>query len=325
MTNVPITLAVSHYDRHGPLLDGTVVPEGVDLTVLEIGQSSTGRHGNKRHTRMLRNGEFDAAEISFSNYLIARQQGKPFTAIPYVPRRLFTPSLWWTREDSPFWGPEALAGQRVGLNTFGTTLSVLAKGDLEHEYGVPWKDIHWVINVEEVVPYELAPGLHVERLPKDGPRIDDLLLAGDLAALAMPHPPSTIAHDRAPVRRLFADARGADLAYYRRNGYWPIMHFVAFRDDVLERHPWLARSMWDAFHEATRVFRDRATDPNWSSLAWGPIYQEEESALLGDPWTHGVAANRANIERFMTYSHEQGLIRAPMPVESLFHASLLDT
>lgn len=325
MTPVPITLAVAHYDRHVPFLDGTVVPEDVALTVLDVGQSSNGRHGKHRHQRMLRDGEFDAAEVSFSNYLMALDRGRPFTAIPFIPRRLFSQSLWFTRLDSPLAGPEALAGRRVGLNTYGTTLSVLAKGDLEHEHGVPWKSIEWVINVDEVVPFEIPDGVNLVRLPADGRRIDDLLLAGEIDALAMPHPPASLTRGEPKVRRLFRDARGAELAYYRRNGYWPIMHFIVIRNDVADRHPWLPRALWDAFHEAKRVLADFYDDPNWSSLAWAPHYREEERRLLGDPWTHGVAANRANIERFMRYSAEQGLIRAPLPVEAMFHASLLDT
>ncbi|MGH2374821.1 MAG: hypothetical protein ACRDIC_15315 [bacterium] len=34
MSNVSMTLAVAHYDRHVPLLDGTVAAEGINLTVL---------------------------------------------------------------------------------------------------------------------------------------------------------------------------------------------------------------------------------------------------------------------------------------------------
>ena len=39
MANVKLTLALSHYDRHMPFLDGTVQPDGIDLTVLMVGQS----------------------------------------------------------------------------------------------------------------------------------------------------------------------------------------------------------------------------------------------------------------------------------------------
>ena len=53
-----------------------------------------------------------------------------------------------------------------------------------------------------------------------------------------------------------------------------------------------------------------------------PIEQgsfEEEMALLGDdPRPHGVKKNRANLERFMGYSLDQGLMEKKMSVEELF-------
>ena len=39
----------------------------------------------------------------------------------------------------------------------------------------------------------------------------------------------------------------------------------------------------------------------------------------------GVAANRANLEQFVQYSFEQGLISRSLRVEELFHASTLAT
>ena len=122
-SRVPISLAISHYDRHVPFLEGAQGVDGVDLTVLEIGQSAPGRDGTDRHRRMLERGEWDAAEVSFSNYIMAIDRGAPFTAIPVVPRRLFSQSLFFTRIDSPLSGPQSLVGRRVGLNTYQTTLS----------------------------------------------------------------------------------------------------------------------------------------------------------------------------------------------------------
>ena len=74
MANVPLTMAVEHYDRHIPFFDGSVVPEGVALTVYDVGQSKPGRHGEQRHERALA-GEWDVAELSLSSYLMARDRG----------------------------------------------------------------------------------------------------------------------------------------------------------------------------------------------------------------------------------------------------------
>jgi 4,5-dihydroxyphthalate decarboxylase len=141
MARPKLTLAVSHYDRYVPLLDGSVRPKDFDLAVLHVGQSEDGRYGRDRHERMIQKGEFDVCELSLSSYLMARAQKLPFTAIPVFPRRLFSQSQVWVNASRGIREPKDLIGKRVGLNTFQTTLSVLAKGDLQAEYGVPWRSI----------------------------------------------------------------------------------------------------------------------------------------------------------------------------------------
>jgi len=142
----------------------------------------------------------------------------------------------------------------------------------------------------------------------------------------MPHPPSSLIANREGVRRLFADGRSAEEAYQRKNGYWPIMHLVAIREDVAAEHPELPRSLFYAFEEAKRKALWHYEDPNWSMLAWARHYLEEESTRMGgDAWPYGVARNRANLERFMTYSQEQGLTKRPLGMDELFHPSVLDT
>ncbi len=71
MANLSLTMALSHYDRHLPLFDGSVTAENVDLRVLEVGQSDPLKHGKDRHERMLQKGEFDICELSLSYYLVA--------------------------------------------------------------------------------------------------------------------------------------------------------------------------------------------------------------------------------------------------------------
>ncbi|HTI85303.1 MAG TPA: 4,5-dihydroxyphthalate decarboxylase, partial [Alphaproteobacteria bacterium] len=95
MARPKLTLAVSHYDRYVPLMDGSVAPKGFDLTVLHVGQSEDGRYGRDRHERMIQKGEFDVCELSLSSYLMARARNLPFTAIPVFPRRLFSQSQIW--------------------------------------------------------------------------------------------------------------------------------------------------------------------------------------------------------------------------------------
>jgi 4,5-dihydroxyphthalate decarboxylase len=319
MASVPLTMALEHYDRHIPFFDGSVVPDGVDLTVYDVGQSKPGRHGEGRHERMVA-GEFDVAELSLSSYLMVRDRGQPFTAIPVFPRRLFSQSRIYVNSAAGINSPRDLAGKRMGLNAYQVTLSVLAKGDLAHEYGVPWREITYVVAHPEVVAFELPAGVKVEQAPAG---LDTLLLSGDIQALALPHPPRAVQDGDTRVRRLFADAPAEERAFLQRNSYWPIMHVVAFKESVVREHPWAPRAFYAAFERAKEECFRYYDDPNWSRLAWGRHYFEAELAAFGgDPWPNGLARNRANLERFIGYSHDQGLIRERMSPESLFVEAL---
>jgi 4,5-dihydroxyphthalate decarboxylase len=318
-------MALSHYDRHIPLFDGSVRADGVDLQVLEVGQSHPLRHGQDRHERMLQHGEFDICELSLSSYLIAKSRGMPFTAIPLFPRRLFSLSQMWVNTNAGIKSPHDLVGKKVGLSTFQTTLSVLAKGDLQAEYGVPWREIDWYISKDEAVPLKPIAGVRMQLL-KPGQKIGAMLESGAIDALMVPHPPQEALRGGGSIRRLFSDPKTEEAKYFRKNGYYPIMHLIAFRDEVLKAHPALATSVMAAFDQAKRVCTEYYDDPNWSRFVWGRhLFEEERSVFGDDPWPHGIKKNRANLERFVGYSLDQGLMEKKLQVEELFAASTLDT
>ena len=59
---------------------------------------------------------------------------------------------------------------------------------------------------------------------------------------------------------------------------------------------------------------------------WGRhLFEEERKAFGDDSWPHGVKKNRANLERFMGYSIDQGLMERKLEVEELFAAATLDS
>jgi len=325
MAQLKLTMALSHYDRHIPLFDGSVQTEGVDLQVLEVGQSSPLKHGQDRHERMLQKGEFDICELSLSSYLIAKSRGMPFTAIPVLPRRLFSLSQMWVNVNAGINSPRDLIGKKVGLSTFQTTLSVLAKGDLQFEYDVPWRKIDWYISKDEAVPIKPIEGVKMQLL-KSGQKIGAMLETGEIDALMVPHPPKEALRGGGSIRRLFADPKAEETKYFRKNGYYPIMHVVAFKADVLAKDPWLAKSVAAAFDKAKEACMEYYDDPNWSRFVWGRhLFEEERAAFGDDPWPHGIRKNRANLERFIGYSVDQGLMEKKIGVDELFAAGTLDS
>jgi len=79
MSKVHLTLACGDYEIVRALMDGSVKPDGIDLTVL------TDMTSDIRHWRMIRNREFDVAELSMSSYLLAK-----FMAQLSSPSRFFS-------------------------------------------------------------------------------------------------------------------------------------------------------------------------------------------------------------------------------------------
>lgn len=325
MANLRLSMALSHYDRHIPLFDGSVKADGVDLEVLEVGQSHPLRHGQDRHERMLQKSEFDICELSLSSYLIAKSRGMPFTAIPVFPRRLFSLSQMWVNRNAGISSPQDLVGKKVGLSTFQTTLSVLAKGDLQSEYNVPWREIDWYISKDEAVPLKPLEGVKMQLL-KPGEKIGAMLEKGEVHALMVPHPPKEALRGNGNIRRLFADPKAEEARYFQKNGYYPIMHVVAFKDALLAKDPWLATSVMAVFAKAKDMCMEYYDDPNWSRFVWGRHLFEEERRVFGDdPWPHGVKKNRANLERFISYSLDQGLMEKKLEAQQLFAKNTLDT
>jgi 4,5-dihydroxyphthalate decarboxylase len=325
MAQVKLTMALSHYDRHIPFFDGSVTAEGVDLEVLQVGQSHPLKHGQDRHERMLQKEEFDICELSLSSYLIAKSRGMAFTAIPVFPRRLFSLSQMWVNTNAGIHSPQDLIGRRVGLSTFQTTLSVLAKGDLQTEYDVPWRRIDWLISKEEAVPIKPMAGISM-KLVAPGKKMGPMLENGEIDALIIPHPPAEVLRGSEHIRRLFTDAKSEELKYFRKNGYYPIMHLIAFKDEVLASNPWMARSLMAAFDKAGEASTRYYDDPNWSRFVWGRhLFEEERNAFGGDPWSHGMAANKTNLTRFMEYSLDQGLMEKNLTMAELFASSTLDS
>jgi 4,5-dihydroxyphthalate decarboxylase len=324
MKKLKITLALSHYDRHIPFFDGTLsIPEELEIQALQVGQSVPLKEGVGRHERMIRKGEFDAAEVSLSSYIMAKNRNMPLTAIPVFPRRLFSQSQMYVLADSNLESPKDLIGKKVGLNTFQTTLSLLVKGDMKWEYGVPWEKINWYVSRDETISFQPKEGVSITPIGP-GKKIGRMLLDGEIDALIMPHPPKVVIEAGARIRRLFRDAKGEEIKYFRKNGYYPIMHIIALKQELVDREPWIAKALLALFEEAKKIYRDYYDDPNWSQMAWGRHYYEEERAVLGDdPWPLGIKRNRANLERFLEYSLDQGLIDREMAVDNLFAASIV--
>ena len=319
-----LTIALERYDRHFPFFDGSVkAPAGTTYRALQVGQSHPLRDGVDRHGGMLNKKLYDVAEFSMSTYLMAIDRKVPIVGIPVFPRRLFSSGLMFVRADSRITSPKELKGKRVAIRSFQTTLSLLAKGDLKFEYDMPWEDVHWLLEDDEKIAFSPKPGVRIEKLP-EGADVGHMLRDGLCDAVIQPHPPESIMKGEVAVRRLFADPDGEELRYFKKYGYWPIMHIVVMWQELADKNPWLPAALIEMWGQARTISRDYYTDPNWSQLAWGRRHFEREMERFGTDnlFPTGVAANRGNLEQFIRYSRDQGLIQGTFGVDDLFHPSV---
>lgn len=308
-----LTLACGDYEIMRPLKEGTVTPDGVELTVLTAMDSAT------RHWRFLRRDEFDVAEVSASSYVAARDRLLPFRAIPVFPHRRFRHGFAFVNTAAGIRGPGDLAGRRVGVKSFMTTAILWLRGILQHEHGLDPRSVEWVTELDDDVAFTPPPGLHVSPLT-DGQSLVPLLLAGELDAVLSPDLIQPLL-DRDPrVARLFANHEAAEAGYHRRTGIFPIMHVVGLRAELVERHPWLPINLFNAFQQAKTLAMRRMRDPRLVPLAWYREAWERQEVLLGpDPWEYGLTArNRHTMETLTGYSHEQGLTGRQVPLDELF-------
>jgi 4,5-dihydroxyphthalate decarboxylase len=323
-----LSIALNRYDRHVPFFNGTVTPpDGITLKTLEVGESIPFRDGTNRHSRLLNDLEFDIGEMGLSSFVmaVARDPDIPMVGIPVFPRRFFSMGQIYVNPNAGIERPEDLSGKKVGVHSFQTTLSVLAKGDLKLEFGVRWEDIDWYCMRGEVVPVEVGDDVVVEVIAPDKD-IGVMLMEGEIDALISPQPRKSMLAEPHRYRRLFPDPITEDVRYFKKYGFYPIMHLMTVRRELVEARPDLPMEILRMCQQASDLAWSYYEDSNYSLLAWSRNALEEQNARLGaNPWTSGFAANAKNLEQFIGYSHDQRLIDAPYPAAKLFHASTLES
>jgi len=321
-----LTLACEDYDRTRALLDGSVKPEGIDLTYLALPVEEI-------FWRMIRYEDFDIAELSMGAFLVAAAQGRrPFTAIPVFPSRSFRHRCFFVNSSSGIERPEDLRGKRVGVPEYTMTASVWLRGLLEHEYGVAPEEIQWFQGGEEQpgrkdrVDFDLPAKIRLEVIPEDR-TLNAMIESGEIDALISPRMPSCFLSGSQKVRRLFPDYKRVEMDYFRKTGLFPQMHLMVIRMGVYEKNPWVAQSLYKAFCEAKDLCFSKIYDSNVlrTSLPWTLADYEETRLLMGeDYWPYGFAANRHGLETLHSYLLEQGLIKMSLDLEKLFAPNTLE-
>jgi 4,5-dihydroxyphthalate decarboxylase len=319
MADLRLTFACGPYDRTQSLRDGSIRPDGIDLTYLALQPAEIFWH-------MLQFREFDASEMSLSNYATLVSGGDaPFIAIPVFPSRVFRHGYFFVHTGKGIRSPSDLAGKRGGVPEYSMTAAVYMRGLLQHEYGVRPSQVEWVQGRADRLGRKLPPDVRLTQAPP-GTELGDLLERGEIDFLMTANNPLSFRRGAPTVARLFPDYRAAEQDYFRRTRIYPIMHTVVIRRDLYERSPWVALSLYQALSAAkdrALALLQEAGSPK-ASFAWlQPLIEEEQSIIGRDWYPYGIAANRPSLEALLHYTHEQGLADRRVALEELFAPSTL--
>ncbi len=321
MSRLQLTLACGPYDRTEALRTGVVRPEAIDLLYVPI-QSPP-----ELFARMVHKTSFDVAEMSLSLYLQLRSQGNfPFVALPVFPSRMFRHSYVFVRSDAGIDSPADLAGKRIGVQEYHQTAGVWIRGILSGSYGVDFSDVSWFeggVNAprqpDPAIDRRPAGELDITFIGSDA-YLDEWLTQGRIDAYFGARAPRSFG-TADTVRRLFPDARAEERAWFRQTGVFPIMHTLVVREELLDRHPWIAETLFKAFEAAKRwcLEQMRFSGTSRYSLPWMHAALEEVDELCGgDPYPYGVERNRTALEMLTGFLVQQRFIPKAPSIDAMF-------
>jgi 4,5-dihydroxyphthalate decarboxylase len=218
---------------------------------------------------------FDVAEMSLTGYLWAIQHDRRWVGLPVFPGWVFSchaDSL--VHAGAGVERPEDLKGKRVGVPEYPVTAIAWIREAWQQENGVRPEDFTWC---EERTPhsshyrplgYTPPASVPVETIPEDT-CMADMLIDGGLDAVTRyfggprDQPGAAPPGDRSTqrirelganpqVRWLYPDRKAVALDYHRRQGWPQPIHCVVIKQEVVDRYPWVPRSLYAAFAESAQ-------------------------------------------------------------------------
>jgi 4,5-dihydroxyphthalate decarboxylase len=231
--------------------------------------------------RIVRNLEFDVAEMAIMTFLVAKAFDKPYRLLPFVVMARFQhPYLVTTKSLSP----KGLEGKRVGVRSYSVTTGAWIRGILADDHGVDLSRIQW-ITFEEAHVAEFRDPANVQRAPA-GKDINTMLLAGELDAAilgAVPTDPK--------LKPVIPDPEAAGKRWGEKHGAIQLNHLVGVKNTV-------SRATAGEIYEILVKSKEAAGDP--------PMLP------------HGLEANRRNLEVAIDCAYKQNMIPRRFTMEELF-------
>lgn len=308
--------------RTRALVEGEVGIEGYDLDIIH-NFSSPG----ERHYRFAQE-EFDVGEFSAATFLRTREKGRRFLALPvFFDRGPRQRNIFYC--EGRLKHPTELKGKKLGCFRYGATAVVWARGFLLDEYGLKTPEMGWYVSGKEVYIVSELP-VKVERLEPPPPfgqekpvlarlvsegKLHAALVAGDIGYLGifgggtLPK----IMGESPGVRPLFEDTDEI-IRHIKRTRIYPIIHLIAMKEEVAEKHPDLPAKLIATFRAAKELGIKKYMTPE--QLAG---YEKEKGVLGEDPYAHVLGETEKRTMRALNrYQIEQGLMKSELPLEGVF-------
>lgn len=321
---LPLNIAIATYGHTAALKKGQVPIAGVQSEFIEVKPIIAA------FRRMVRDVEFDVCEMAPATYMIAREHGAPFKALPiFIFRRFHHAGLVY-RDDAGIKHPKDLEGKRAGVRAYSVTTGIWTRGIMTNDYGVDNSRITWVVDDEEHVKTLVLPP-NVQQAP-EGKSLVDMMASGELSAAFTDN--AGIGRAGAPTEgwkdgwsgaahakptqyvEMFPHAEVIEADWYRRTGIYPVHGLIVVKDELIAKHPWLGKALYDAFLESKDIYLKQLAAGD--SVSDKDAHYRAMGEIVGDPLPYGIEANRASIEAMMTYCHQQGLLKKQYAIDDMF-------
>ena len=282
----PVRMLLGDYPVTQALKRGEVKPGSLRVDFADVKTVSTA------FKRVVRDLEFDCAELAVVTFLMAKAYGKPLSLLPAVVMARFQhPHIVYNMERGPL-TPGDLAGRRVGTRSYTVTTSTWLRGILADDYGVDLHRIRWV-TFEDAHVAEFRDPPSVERAP-EGKELNAMLLAGEIDAAILPSVPTD-----PRLKPLIPDPAAAAEAWRRKYNAIQVNHMVVVKDSLSKSQPEAVREIYRLLLESKKA----AKLPKAGELDVNPF---------------GVEANRRNLEVVIDTVYRQGMIPRRFAVDELF-------
>lgn len=241
---------------------------------------------------LVREGAFDASELSVMTFLQARSYGKPLTLLPATVLGRFQHPFLAVRDGGPIQAAGDFEGRRIGIRSYTVTTVTWLRAILQRQLGVDIDKVTWVAHEDSHLA-EFRDPPNVERFDLGDKMLEGMLADGEIDAAILGRPPTNPA-----VKPYFASAEDAAREWYKKFGAIQLNHMFVVNSELAADRPELVVEIYDMLKRAAEMAPRR------------------ELGL--DILPFGVEANRKNLQVAIDCAAMQNLIPQAFPADELF-------